>query len=104
MKYSTEILIVGIAGFATSALLNLLFIAGLALPASWLWNVALVPIASVPCIGFARAFGLLLLVHLITLAIKGVELSLKLRDEPHLPTTAPVRHYRATGPRTCDPE
>lgn len=56
---------------------NILWLAVLAAPISWLWNVAVVPLGPFPPISYGRAYGLLLLWFLLQQAHIGVKLSAK---------------------------
>jgi len=58
-------------------ILNILLIAVLAAPVSWLWNWAVVPLGSLPALTYSRAFGLLVLWFLLRLAHVGVKVSAK---------------------------
>jgi hypothetical protein len=54
---------------------NILWLAVLAAPVSWLWNHAVAPLGGLPDIGYGRTFGLLLFWFLLCLAHAGVTLS-----------------------------
>ena len=71
--------IVSVLSFG-ALILNVAWLAVLALPFSWLWNLTLVPLASVPAICYGRAVGILLLWLILQLAGEGVKLSAGLRD------------------------
>lgn len=52
-------------------LLNILWIAVLAAPVSWLWNLSVTPLFNLPSLSYGRALGLLRLTHV------GLKLSAK---------------------------
>ena len=70
-----------VAGFVllSSFVLNVLWLAVLALPFSWLWNWTLVSLVHAPEIDYEHAFGVLLLWFILHLVSDGVKLSAKWR-------------------------
>ena len=56
-------------------LLNFLWLAVLAAPLSWLWNMSVAPLFSVPALSYGRALGLLLLWYVLWLAYAGMKWS-----------------------------
>lgn len=65
--------------FTTAAVaiwvLNVLWLAVLAAPITWLWNRTVVPLGFLPAVGYWRVFGMLLLWFLLRLAHTGVKVS-----------------------------
>lgn len=57
--------------------LNLAWLAVLSVPLTFLWNHAVVPFGSLPCLTYGRTCGLLLFWFLLRLTQTGVKLSLK---------------------------
>lgn len=96
MKDFTERTLIWVGFTATSWILSIFLIAGLALPFSWLWNEALVPSVRVARIGYGRSLELLLLGYIVDAAVQGVTISAKFRKLPLAPVSRP---YRPTGPR-----
>jgi hypothetical protein len=61
-------------------LLNILWIAAVAAPISWLWNLVVVPLSMLPAITYRQALGLLMLWFLLKLSTAGFQLSAKLSE------------------------
>lgn len=55
--------------------LNIAWLVVLAAPVSLLWNQAAAPLGGLPCIGYWRALGLLLLWFLLRMCHLGVKVS-----------------------------
>ncbi|HVZ65086.1 MAG TPA: hypothetical protein VG936_10990 [Lacunisphaera sp.] len=68
------------AGAVTLWTINILWLAVLAAPFSWVWNWAAVPLGSLPAIGYVRVFGLLMLWFLLRQAHVGLKLSARSQD------------------------
>jgi hypothetical protein len=61
-------------------ILNVIWLAVLALPFSWLWNWTLVPLGYARVIDYGHAFGVLLLWHIFHHAGDGVEVKAEMRN------------------------
>jgi hypothetical protein len=63
----------------TTWVLNLLWLTALAVPMKFLWDYVVAPLTQWPHLSYGRAFGLLLMVHLLRFAQDGVKISTTLR-------------------------
>ena len=70
------------AGLLLAAVIgaNLVFLAVVALPISWSWNGAVVPLFHASRMEYAHAWWLILLCRLVKTAIDGIQLSAEWKD------------------------
>lgn len=81
MLDQATIAITGVLLILLSWVLNLALIAAWALPFTWLWNIAVVPLHVLPSITYGRGFGLLVLWSILQVAGGGVKLTAKLPSD-----------------------
>lgn len=65
---------------ALSVLLNILWLAAMAAPISWLWNWIVVPLGKMPVLSYKQALGLIVLCFLIKHAFSGLQVSAKFKE------------------------
>jgi hypothetical protein len=61
-------------------LLNVLWVAAVAAPISWLWNHVVVPLGRLPVISYKQALGFIMLWLLLKASTAGFQLSAKLSE------------------------
>jgi hypothetical protein len=69
-----------LALFSVSLPVNAALVLLAALPFKWLWNVTLPAIFSLPHLDYVQSAGLLGLIAIVQITVKGVEIRAKLRE------------------------
>ncbi len=73
--------------------LNVIWFAVLAAPISWLWNVSVAPLLTLPTLSYGRALGLLLLWLCVWLAHVGMKWSIRSEaQQPERPSRGGRTH------------